>query len=212
MESSEKAYTQNMVMGIGDMAQVAQGLVVSGRGAGARRGDWELRLVESADISDDHLQPHSLRTISIERNARTEKHLLRPYDVLVTARSHTVKVALVPPAVSRTVAASTLLVVRTHEPELGVAHFLWYYLTSRKGRSAIRTRVRLGASIPSLPASALAEIDLPMPSDAEVDRYAELVDASEAAYAAALEAARLRRETLRDAIINDIGRRTAPAT
>ena len=118
-------------------------------------------MVESSDIADDHLRTGCLRAISIERNARTEKHLLRPYDLLITARSRAVKVALVPPATSRTVAASTLLVVRTHEPERGVAHFLWYYLTSRRGRSAVSARIRLGALIPSLPASALADVDVP---------------------------------------------------
>ena len=197
---------------IGDVAQVAQGLVVSGRGAGARRGDWELRLVESADISDGYLELDGLRTISIERNPRTEKHLLRPYDLLVTARSHAVKVALVPPAVSRTVAASTLLVVRTHEPELGAAHFLWYYLASQNGRSAVTSRIRVGASIPSLPASALAEIDVPMPSEADLHRLAELIETSELAYRASVRAARMRRETLRDSLIHAIGNQRVSAT
>ena len=197
---------------VSDVAQVAQGLVVSGRGAGARRGDWELRLVESADISDGYLELDGLRTISIERNPRTEKHLLRPYDLLVTARSHAVKVALVPPAVSRTVAASTLLVVRTHEPELGAAHFLWYYLASQNGRSAVTRRIRVGASIPSLPASALAEIDVPMPSEADLHRLAELIETSELAYRASVRAARMRRETLRDSLIRAIGNQRVSAS
>ena len=104
---------------ISDLAHVSQGLAVSGRGAGARSGDWELRLAESADIADDRLELEGLRTISIQRNARTEKHLLRPYDVLVTARSQAIKVALVPPAVSRTAAGVTLLVISAAASGMG---------------------------------------------------------------------------------------------
>ena len=61
---------------------------------------------------------------------RAERHLLRPFDLLVTARTGSVQVALVPPEVSRTVAGITLLVVRAKQPESGMGHWLWYCLTS----------------------------------------------------------------------------------
>ena len=186
------------------MAQVGQGLAVSGRGAGARSGDWELRLAESADISDDRLDFDDLRTISIEQNPRTEKHLLRPYDVLVTARAQAIKVALVPPAVSRTAAGATLLVIRPHRPESGAGHWLWYFLTSRIGRSAVARRVRMGMAIPSLPASSLAEISVPMPPDGILHRLAELIETSELAYQAGVHAARVRREHLRDSLVGAV--------
>ena len=50
-----------------------------------------------------------------------------------------------------------------------------------------------------------------MPSPRELDAVARLVEASEAAYASAVEAARLRREALRDTLIEEIGRRAATA-
>ena len=190
---------------ISELADVSQGLAVSGRGAGARSGDWELRLAESADIADDRLELEGLRTISIQRNARTEKHLLRPYDVLVTARSQAVRVALVPPAVSRTAAGVTLLVIRRRRPEWGIAHWLWYVLTSRSGRLAVERQIRPGMSLPSLPASALAAVEVPVPSDAELHRLGELIEVSELAYQAGVGAARLRRETLRDSLVQYIG-------
>lgn len=40
-----------------------------------------------------------LREIAVHQSVRSEAHLLRPYDILVTARSNSVKVALVPPEV-----------------------------------------------------------------------------------------------------------------
>ena len=51
-----------------------------------------------------------------------------------------------------------------------------------------------------------------MPSARELDAVARLVEASEAAFAGAVETARLRRETLRDTLVHEIGRRSATAT
>ena len=70
----------------------------------------------------------------------------------------------------------------------------------------------VSATIKSLSARNLGEVAVPVPSPRELDVVVELVEASEAAYAAALEAARLRRETLRDAIIHHIGHKAAPKT
>ena len=62
--------------------------------------------------------------------------------------------------------------------------------------------VAMGATIPSLSARALAEIEIPLPSARDLNVFAKLVEASEASYAASIDAARLRRETLRDALID----------
>lgn len=62
------------------------------RGAGAREGDWTLRIVESDD----------LREVGVVQSVRTERHLLRPFDVLVTALSKSIQAALVPPTRTRT--------------------------------------------------------------------------------------------------------------
>ena len=70
------------------LADVYQGLARAGRGAGARAGDWKLRIVESSDLHDDGwLDLDGLREIGVAQGVRTERHLLRPFDVLVTARS-----------------------------------------------------------------------------------------------------------------------------
>ncbi len=49
-----------------------------------------------------------------------------------------------------------------------------------------------------------ADIDVPLPAPQELERVANLVVALEQAYTAAMEAARLRRETVRDSVIRDI--------
>lgn len=185
------------------IARVTQGLARSGRGAGARSGEWRLRVVAAGDIDDGWLVIDGLREVWVELNPRTERHLLQPYDVLVAARGRENRAALVPPSVSRTVAGVTLLVVRPHDPGLGMGHYLWCFLTSAFGEVQIRRAAR-GATVPVLTAGSMAEVMVPVPSTRELDLFAQLVEASEEAYASAIHAARLRRETLRDALIREV--------
>ena len=169
-----------------------------------------LRIVESGDLRDDGwLESHGLRAVGVVRNFRTERHLLRPFDVLVTARAGSLQTALVPPGVSRTVAGVTLLVVRPRRPESGMGHWLWYFLTSSEGRAQLARRLVVSATVTTLSARSLGEVEVPLPSGREIDAVARLVEASEDAYAAAVEAARLRREVLRDSVIRDLGRMAA---
>ncbi len=196
-----------------ELADVYQGLARAGRGAGARAGDWQLRIVESSDLHDDGwLDIDGLREVGVVQGVRTERHLLHPFDVLVTARSGSVQVALVPPSVSRTVAGITLLVIRPKAPESGMGHWLWYFLTSAHGREQLAKRVTVATTLRSLSAKSLSEIEVPVPSARELDTVARLVEASEAAYTESVVAARLRRETLRDSVVHEIGRRVATAT
>lgn len=182
------------------LAHITQGLAMSGRGAGTRGGDWQLRMANSRDIEGGWLATEGLREVRVEHNPRTERHLLRPYDILVAARGGEGRAALVPAGVSRTVAGVTLLVVRPHDPGSGMGHYLWYFLTSAYGEAQIKRAAR-GTSVPLLTAGSMAEIKVPMPSARELDLFARLVEASEQAYASAIHTARLRRETLRDALI-----------
>lgn len=197
---------------LGDLAEVRQGLVRVGRGAGRRSGDWVLRIVESRHVRDGRLDSDDLEQIGVVRSVRTERHLLRPFDVLVTARAGRAECALVPADVSRTVAGVTLLVVRPHHTQSGMGHYLWYFLNSTQGRSRLARRMTTTATLKSLTAKNLAQVEVPVPSPSQLDTVARLVEASEAAYASEVEAARLRREVLRDSIIHDIGLTAVSAT
>ena len=172
-----------------NLADISPGLVRAGRGAGARRGDWRLWIVESRDVRGRWLaRVYVVCTrLRSSEGVRTERHLLRPFDVLVTARAGSAQIALVPPGVSRTVAAFTLLVVRPKEPEAGMGHWLWYYLTSTQGRAQLARRMTVSATVVSLSAQSLGEIEVPVPSRPELDAVARLVEASEAAYTAAVD-------------------------
>ena len=186
-----------------DLADIRQGMATAGRAAGSRPGDWPISVVESGDILDDRLCLDGLSRIEIKRDRRSEAHLLEPFDILVTARSQAVKVALVPPGVSRTVAASTLLVLRTPDPGTGLPHFLWCYLTSKRGRAAVTARLTT-TSLPTLSAKALGGVPVAFPPASELSRLADLVEATEASRDAALDAVRVRHDVLRDAIIGTV--------
>ena len=195
-----------------DIANVVQGLSTFGRGAGVRPGEWPLLQVEGSDIRDVcWLNLDGLREIEVDQSVKTERHLLRPYDVLVNARNGNVRAALVPPGVSRTVASVTLLVVRPHEPESGMGHFLWYFLSSAFGQVQLNQRLTVSATVTSLSATNLKEVELTVPTPRELDRIARLVEVSEEAYEKTLEAAHLRRNVVRDSIIGGIGSRITAA-
>ena len=89
-----------------------------------------------------------------------------------------------------------------------MGHWLWYFLTSTYGRAQIEKRLTVSSTVTSLSASNLGEIEVPVPSTRELDIVARLVEASESAYNSAVEAAQLRRETLRDSVIQEIGYRS----
>lgn len=188
-----------------DISSISQGLSLAGHGAGAKRGDWTLKVVESRNVGEDgQVSLDQLRIINVDWNSRSERHLLHPYDVLVTARAGSIEAALVPPGVSRMVAGITLLVVRANDPGSGMGHWIWYFLTSSFGRAEMNKRLVVTATLKALSASSLGEIEVPVPRLPELERLARLVETSESAYQSALDAARLRRETLRDSLIQEV--------
>ena len=166
--------------------------------------------MDSGDLVDDGwLETDGLRLVGFVRNSRTERYLLRPFDVLVTSRAGSVRVALVPPGVSRTVASATLLVARSRRPETGMGHWLWFFLSSSHGKAQIARRLTTGTAITFLSAANLREVDVPVPSAHELDALARIVEASEDAHAATMQAALLRRDVLRDALVADVINRTS---
>lgn len=191
------------------IADVLQGLARNRLEPSRAEYGWALSMVESGDIRDDGwFAADGLREVSVPSRLLVERHTLRPYDVLLTARTSELKVALVPPSITHVVAGITILVVRPDEPGLGFGHWIWYYLTSTHGREQLTRRFTFNATTTSISARSVSEIEIPIPSRRQLDDVARLVEASETAYTEAIAAARIRRETLRDAIINDIMHRS----
>lgn len=153
------------------------------------------------DVQDDRFVLDRVETIRVEQNVKTDKHLLRAEDVLVAARSTMIKAALVPPLAEPTAADASLLVVTPDEalPDLGP--LLWWYLTSRIGKSRLDARM-VGSTVLALPAASLAELEVLLPDARTMRLIASLVDASERAYRAAVEAAAVRRALFRDDLVD----------
>lgn len=163
-----------------------------------------LSLVESRNLRNGRLDLDGLRRVGVVRNAWSERHLLRPYDLLVTARAESVQVALTPPGVSRTAAGATVLVVRAKDPGSGLAHWLRLYLGSGVGRAGIRRRMTTGVATPLLTAAALGELETPVPPPRRLRTIPALVESLEAAREAEVRAS-LGREALVDALVADLG-------
>ena len=164
-----------------------------------------LKIAESGDIaSEGWLEIEDLKEVGVVQNLRTERHLLRPFDVLVTARTGRTQVALVPPHVSRTVAGVTLLVARPRQPESGMGHWLYYFLASAYGQAQLAKRITVNETSLSLSAKSLGEMEVPVPSVPRLNLMARLIESTEAVYDSEVRTALLRREVLRNAIIEDI--------
>lgn len=191
---------------LADLATVSPGMGPIGRTPDARPGPWHLAVIDSADITDDRLPAEysGLRAVDVVQNAWTERQLLRPFDLLITARSRRVKVAIVPADVTRTVAASTLLVVRVADASAGLAHYLWYFLTSQQGRMLVESQITQGVTIPTLSARALGSIEVPVPGATTLRAFPRFVEALTTAHDAAVDAARVRRDILREAIVGSV--------
>lgn len=189
--------SRTMLARLGELARIRPGIATSGRAAGARSGDWELRVASVGDITDDVLEVAGLPTARFERSWRVEEHLLRPDDLLVSARTTVYKAALVPPELERAVANATLLVVRPRQDWFGLSAYLWCYLTSSIGRPEVESRMLRSTTLFTLTASALADAPVPLPAPAELRALADLVETGERAYAGELAAARLRRQVVR---------------
>ena len=164
-----------------------------------------LKIAEGGDISGEGwLEIEDLKEVGVVQSLRTQRHLLRPFDVLVTARSGRTQVALVPPNVSSTVAGVTLLVARPKQPESGMGHWLYYFLASAYGQVQLAKRITVNETSLSLSAKSLGEVEVPVPSVPRLNLMAQLIESTEAAYDSEVQTARLRREVLRNAIIEDI--------
>ena len=188
---------------VGDLVEISPGLSTSGRSAGARAGNWRVQSVSAGDIQDDTVRWGQLDELAIEENDRTAQHRLRPFDLLLTARSISVKSAMVPSWIEdQTVAVGSLLVLR-EKTEYPITPYLWLYFTSQFGRAQVASLMR-GATILYLPPNSLAQLTVPIPDANRLWQLADLVETSEKTYTLSLEIAEERRRLVREFTINEI--------
>jgi hypothetical protein len=62
----------------------------------------------------------------------------------------------------------------------------------------------VGSTVMLLRAGALEDIEVPMPAPRELHRIVDLIETSERAHEAAIRAAEIRHETIRDYLVEDL--------
>jgi len=162
----------------------------------------------AAQRSEKVLSVRALKDTGIDRQLMAEvveartpgnKYRVRPGDVLVPARSTAFKPCIVPNDLDGTVFNATLICIRCL-PKLKPS-LLLAYLLSEQGLEAVRAITHSGTAQMNVTASSLAQLVVPFSPSEHQERLADLLEWSETAYIAALEAARCRRELARHIVV-----------
>lgn len=177
---------------LGDVASLFPGLALSGRSP-AGRGSQKVAVVSIGDIQDGRMHPDRLSQTQVEHVSKIERYQVQPGDVLVASRGTQPKVCIVPPEAAGAVLTSTLTSIRTDSSQL-LPEVLVAYLISPAGQKALLAQVRSATGQIALTVADLAEMEVPVPPLGVQRRMAELVRLTDACYAAATEAATLRRD------------------
>ena len=161
------------------------------------------RIVNIRDIQNDALpeNPEELPTVTLPPQVDTTKFKVRAGDVLIAARG-LLKVASVSERLSGVLVAANLIVVRPG-PRLAaplVLEFLRHPETKQK-----LEQLRTGTTVPSLNVSAVAGLEVRIPSAAEQLKLAGLAQASERNFQAIMHAAAMRRQIAQTVLFAALG-------
>lgn len=175
-------------------ADIFVGIPAPGRGqSGASAG-----FVSIGNIREGELVPSVDTDLHcLNETERRERYVLRPGDVLLTARGTTMKIALVRDNAGYT-ANNTLMVVRAGEKASG--EFLHAALLSAPLQQALMSVTRGSTSILSWRVQDVAALEIPLPPSAIRTDLAALVDAEIRHYNLSRAAADARRSAVRAAL------------
>jgi restriction endonuclease S subunit len=155
-----------------------------------------MRVVNIQNIDERGFLHPPLKEIALPAGA--ERYMVMPGDILLIARGAQTRTALATDAIKGAIAGSGLIVIRP-EPEL-LAHVLLAHLQSDEGQRALRRRIRSSTLTRLLTLKDVYELPVPVPPMRVQHQIAELTDAAETGYQAALRAAEKRREFARAVI------------
>lgn len=137
--------------------------------------------------------------VGIDCERDLASYRLRQGDILVAARSTTLKFALVPDSLTDVAINATLLAIRT-DPALLDPRVLIAYLRTDHGTRALLSVSQSGSAQINLTSAALSELLVPVPALAEQARIGALYESAEDVFRVESELAR-RRHRLAQAII-----------
>jgi len=130
----------------------------------------------------------------------SDKYRVRTGDVLVPARSTSLKPCVVPESLDGTIFNSTLISVRCHTPL--DPHLLVAYMLHHDGREALANLIQSGTAQMNITVKGLAQLQVPVPTLKQQQQFVKVLKASEKAYLSALQAAQTRREIARQIVVS----------
>lgn len=180
---------------LGDVAKVFSGIGVSRQNTHDRPGT-QLPVIGVRDLQDGAVAASaSLDTVGFDSPERAESYAVISGDVLVTGRGTLLKFGLVGPETAGAIASGNIIVVRAKDRAIGGA--LLAIVSSDAFRPQIELLRRGATTLLSLSPKDLANLEIALPPLPEQVRIAALLQESQSAYRAALEAAELRRTLAR---------------
>lgn len=181
-----------MKQALSNVTEVFAGLSVLRR-HGQGRGTRPVPVINVSDLEADGVAPADrLPRFTIRVGPATDRYRVQAGDVLVTARGTVLKVAVVGAESAGAIASSNLLVIRPG-PEVLPAVLL-AFLRSGPVQAELLASGQSSSRALSLTASDLGRLQVPLPPLAEQRRIVELLQAADANYRSALQAAELRRQ------------------
>jgi len=187
---------------LGEIADVYVGLPTMQsdiRGAGRSVKVLTVRALTGNGINPEELIQADLEKLR-SQGREIDRYRASAGEVLVSARSTSLKTAIVPRELDGVIINATLIGVRCHsvlDPRLLLA-----YLRHPEGQAALSSVTQSATSQMNITVSALQTMSVPVPPIEVQQQLAQILDASDEAYHASLQAAETRRQLAIQIIAN----------
>ena len=139
--------------------------------------------------------------VRVDLNGRdVTRYQAKSGDLVLSARSTSLKMAIVPTALDGVVLNATLIAVRSMpalDPRLLAA-----YLSHPNGQAALEAVVQSATIQMNLTVNALRELEVPVPSAKDQKRMVDLLSAADLAFESAVHAAQLRRRLANEVVVD----------
>lgn len=175
---------------LGDLSEVLTGLPISRRSG--EEGE-PFAVLNIRDLDDMGLldSTDECDRVLLTGGTRLVRYQVRAGDVVVTCRGTTLRAALVGTGADGAIASSNLLIIRPSPALLGQVLLAW--LKTPRGEHELLSRSRASAMTIALGREDIEQVPFPLPPLAVQRQIVDLIQATDAGYRAALEAAETRR-------------------
>lgn len=188
---------------LGKIADITIGMAIAGEEA---TGPGQPVLTVRC-LTDGRIDPSQI-TRFCPGNRPVDQYRLQTGDVLLPARSTSLKMAIVPPEWDGAIINATLIRIRCGDrldPRLLVA-----YMSHPSGRAEVEACSQSGTLQLNLTVRSLRSLEIPLPPIEEQARLVELMEAADDAYRSAVDAAQRRHRSANEVVLNIMTGRQRP--